>query len=59
MESILNIIFGVLCFNVGLWILRVLTFGRVKKVSSWWRMSLVALGMIAITLPLYFLAVLI
>lgn len=57
MESILNVILGVFCFKVGLGIVRLVTFGRVKSVSSWWRMSLVALGMFVIVAPLYLLAV--
>ncbi|WP_137886567.1 hypothetical protein [Pseudomonas sp. 2FE] len=44
MEMLIEVVFGVICYRVGFWVLKAITFGRFTGKSSYWFGLICALG---------------
>ncbi|WP_237881555.1 hypothetical protein [Pseudomonas sp. PGPR40] len=52
MEMLLEVVFGVICYRVGYWVLRVITLGRFTGKSSYWFAVVCTVGALVILSPI-------
>lgn len=52
MEMLLDYVFGVICYKVGFWVLKVVTLGHFTGESSYWFGLVCMLGALVLLSPL-------